>query len=114
MFKKTDLSPKAEITQHPNGAKESSLDVDFTLIDPDAIYALARTLFHGAKKYGVNNWHGIDTRKHINHAIAHLYAYFYETDNKIPQTDDHLDHAFARIMMAVAIDTRAKDNNANV
>jgi len=78
------------------GAKQSNLQTRFDLVDPLAMLELANVLFHGAKKYGDDNWRGIEVDDHLNHAIAHLNKYL------INRKLEELTHAFCRIMFAVA------------
>ena len=67
------------------------------LIPSEAIFSLGKTLQAGAEKYDENNWREIPSKNHINKALIHLYAYL-AGDTQ----DDHLDHALARLAMAVA------------
>ena len=92
-----DLSPDAEITVNEKGAKQSKLAVDFTLLDANAMFALAKVMYEGSLKYEKDNWRGISTEDHLNHALAHIYAHLAGDVQ-----DDHLEHAFCRLMMAVA------------
>lgn len=80
--------------------KQSDIKARFDLIDPGAIAALARVLHEGAKVYGEgdDNWRRIPVNDHLNHAVAHVYKYL-EGDT----SEDHLPHAFCRLMFAVAL-----------
>ena len=82
-----------------NGAKQSRIRGRYDLVDPYAMMRLASVLDGGAKKYGENNWRGIGSRSHINHALRHIYMHL-DGDT----TECHLDHAFCRLMMAVAVE----------
>lgn len=86
-----------EMVVNESGGKQSRLDYRFDLIDSKAIFALAKVLDEGEKRYGKDNWRKIEAQSHINHAISHLYAHL-TGDNQ----DEHLEHAFCRVMMAVA------------
>jgi hypothetical protein len=80
------------------GGKQSKLDYRFDLIDPITMFALAKVCSYGADKYGAWNWRRIDVDTHINHALAHIYAYL-SRDTQ----DDHLEHAFCRLMFALSL-----------
>jgi len=92
-----NLGPDAPIETQANGAKQSAINMDFTLMDGPAMFALASVLAYGAKKYERDNWRKISTNDHLNHALTHIFA-FLSNDKQ----DDHLEHAFCRLMMAVA------------
>ncbi len=49
---------------------------------------------------GKKGWEGVYSSTHIHHAVEHLRLYFVEGVSE----DDHLTHAFTRLMMAVAIE----------
>lgn len=76
---------------------QSPTNYRLDLIPPEAIFSLGRILQTGAEKYGEDNWKEIPSRNHINKALIHLYAYL-AGDTQ----DEHLDHAFTRIAMAIA------------
>jgi hypothetical protein len=58
-------------------------------------------LKYGSDKYDEDpdkpNWKGIDSRSHLNHALTHIFAHL-----KGDKQDDHLVHAFCRLMFAVS------------
>lgn len=91
------LGPDTPVVTNEDGASQSDIPYRFDLLDPTAMLRLAGVLDRGARKYGDGNWRGIRCHQHINHAMTHIYAYL--SDDK---QDDHLGHAFARLMMAVA------------
>ena len=80
------------------GGKQSKLDYRFDLIDTKAIFALANVLHTGEQGYGKDNWRKIDVESHLNHATSHIYAYLAGD-----KQDDHLSHAFCRLMMALGV-----------
>jgi len=80
------------------GGSQSHLPYRFDLIDPKAIFALAGVLYQGAERHGEDNWRKIPVRDHLNHALAHIYAYMAGDEQ-----DDHLGHALCRMMFAVAL-----------
>lgn len=92
------MGPDQPTTTEANGAKQSDLPYRYDLIDPPANARLAAVMKYGADKYGADNWRRIDSRSHINHAIAHLYAHLDHDDS-----DDHLEHALTRVHMALAV-----------
>ena len=69
----------------------------FDLMDPEAMFALGKVLYEGAEKYGTDNWRHIPCKNHLNKALIHIYA-FLSGDTQ----DEHLEHAFTRLMMAIA------------
>lgn len=95
----SELGPDAITVANAAGGKQSDLHFRFDLMDPDAMFALAGILDHGERKYGERNWGKIPTNSHLNHALVHIYAYL--AGNK---EDDHLGHAFCRLMMAIGVD----------
>lgn len=88
-----------DVETNAAGAKQSRIPYAFHLIDAHAVLALANVLYEGAKKYGRDNWRGIPVDEHINHAVSHFFAFLAGDDQ-----DDHLEHAFCRAMMALAVD----------
>jgi hypothetical protein len=99
------VGPDAMTIQNEQGGKQADLPYAFHLIDSKALFALANVMDEGAKKYERDNWRKIDTESHLNHAISHIYAYL-AGDTQ----DKHLEHAFCRLMMAVATKTEASKN----
>lgn len=90
------VGPDVPTVENEAGVRQAALDYRFDLVDPRAMFALAAVLKRGAEKYGVDNWRGLTTGDHLNHALVHVYAYM-AGDTQ----DDHLSHAFCRLMMAV-------------
>jgi hypothetical protein len=78
------------------GGKQSASPFRCDLLPPHATLAVAEVLAHGAAKYGANNWHVIPVEDHLNHALVHIFA-----DRAGDASDDHLEHAACRIMMAL-------------
>lgn len=79
-----------------NGAMQSAVNYRYDLLDPFALAAVAGIAHKGAAKYGENNWHGIPLQSHLNHCLAHIYAYL-AGDLGEP----HLQHALCRMVFAV-------------
>lgn len=80
------------------GGRQSFIPYAFRLIDVKAIFALAKVLAEGEKEYGKDNWRKIDAESHLDHAIMHIYAHL-GGDTQ----DEHLEHAFCRLMMALGV-----------
>lgn len=88
--------PDAPTVTNARGGKQSASPYRLDLMPPLAALAVAKVLRHGADKYGPNNWHAIDVGDHLNHALAHLFA-FLAGDG----SDDHLEHAACRVLFAL-------------
>lgn len=86
------------IDTNENGAKQTKLEVRFDLVPPDALTEIANVLYKGANKYGVDNWKGIPTNEHVNHALYHLYLYLTTKDK------NHLKNASCRSMFALQLE----------
>ena len=93
------VSPEAPTVTNENGASQSYTPARFDLIPAEALLEVAIVLGQGAKKYGENNWQGIPTNEHLNHAIQHLYAYL-----SGDRSDGHLSHAICRVLFAHYVD----------
>lgn len=97
-----------EIHVNPQGGRQALITVAYHLFDPSAIEAMAQVLYYGAGKYGVDNWRLIPSIDHINHAMNHLFKHLAGDRN-----EDHLVHAFTRLMFAVAMNFQEeKEKNA--
>jgi hypothetical protein len=81
------------------GGKQSKTSHRFDLLDAKAMFLLGRILKQGAKKYGDANWKLIDVESHLNHALGHIMSYLEGGDVE----EDHLGHAFTRLMMAIGV-----------
>ena len=86
----------------PLGEQEFLL-FDLNELDAQAIFAMAATLKVGAEKYGSQTWRLVPLAEHANHAMAHLLK-----RSSGDESEDHLVHAFARCMMAVALQEEQK------
>lgn len=98
--------PAAPMTVNDGGGRQSALEVSFMLIDPFALWRLAEILYHGADSHGVDNWRKIPIEDHLDHAIAHIVQWCAGD-----RQDDHLGHAFCRMMMAVALELERERNS---
>lgn len=85
------------------GKKDDKNKVRLDLVPADAIYAIARGLTDGERKYGIHNW-----RKGIKHsrlyaaAMRHMSAYW-EGETYDPKSGlSHMDHAITNLAMLVS------------
>lgn len=83
----------------PGGGKQSKVPARLDLMDGVAMMAVGKVLSEGHDKYGKDNWRLIPTEAHLNKALIHIYAWLAGD-----RQDEHLEHAFCRTMMAVAVD----------
>jgi hypothetical protein len=99
------IGKDAEIEINTNGGKQSKLSASFVLLDAKAMFRLGKILKEGAQKYERDNWRKIDTESHIDHALNHIFAYLAGD-----KQDDHLGHAFCRLMFACATEEKENEN----
>ena len=90
------VGPEAETVTNEKGGRQSRTVGAFHLIGGKSLFRLAGVLEYGATKYKVNNWRLISYEDHLNHALQHLAALLAGD-----RQDDHLGHAFCRLMMAI-------------
>jgi hypothetical protein len=88
----------APVVTNANGGKQSGSPYRADLFPPRAFLSVSEVLAHGARKYGEDNWRRIEVREHLNHCLAHLFAYLAGDGS-----DDHLEHAACRAAMALEI-----------
>jgi Domain of unknown function (DUF5664) len=91
-----NVGPEAAVVTNELGAKQSATIHRADLLPARAVLSVAEVLEQGAKKYGDNNWRGIPTNDHINHALIHIFAYLAGD-----RQDDHLGHFACRALMAL-------------
>lgn len=101
------LGKDAPVTTNAAGGRQSHTPYRCDLFPPFAFLAVSEVLKHGADKYGANNWHAITVSEHLNHAIGHLFALLAGDG-----TDDHLEHAACRVVMALDQKRSGRDNPA--
>lgn len=93
------VSPEAPVVENEQGGKQSSSPYGFELLPTSSVFAAAMVARQGADKYGETlnnrNYTKIPCESHLNHAIAHIYAYLAGD-----KSDDHLAHAIVRLMFA--------------
>lgn len=92
------LGRDVPIIANEKGGTQSKLEYHFDLVDPLTMFVLAQVLAEGARTHGLWNWRRISERDNINHALAHIYAHL-AGDTQ----DDHLGHAFCRLMFALSL-----------
>lgn len=87
-----------ETTTNAAGGSQSDIPYRFDLIDAKAMFEMAKVLKEGADKYGEQNWRVIPVEDHLNHALAHIFAYL-AGDTQ----DDHLSHILCRATFALGV-----------
>lgn len=90
---------EGETHTNERGGKQSFIDVAYVLIPAYAMEQIAKVLFQGAQKYGVDNWKQIPTMDHVNHAMRHIFKWL-ANDRQEP----HLVNAACRIIFAIVTD----------
>lgn len=98
------LSKDASIEVGENGARQSQSPYFVRGLPPLALLAAARVFKEGAASHEedpfgdvtVRNWHKITSDDNFEHALTHMIAYLQGDTG-----DQHLEHALARLMMAV-------------
>lgn len=101
------FGPDAPVIANARGAKQSDSAYKFTDFDACHVLRVAAVSGRGHKKYGPQNYLGIPTDEHIDHALAHIYA-FQAGDEQ----EDHLAHAICRLYFAMATDELPADDPA--
>jgi hypothetical protein len=101
------VGPDEPTVQNEMGGKQSKLEYRFDLLPAQALAQIAEILYHGAIKYGEDNWHSIPSRDHLNRAITHAYAYL-----SGDAQDDHAGHAACRMLMFLEMYILERNNNA--
>lgn len=91
------IGPDAEIVVNEQGGRQSRAVAAFHLMDAPTMIRLAKVLQYGASRYERDNWRKISCEDHLNHALGHIFAHLAGD-----RQDDHLGHAFCRLMMACA------------
>jgi Domain of unknown function (DUF5664) len=95
------IGPEAPTVINAAGGKQSALPYSFLTSFPKrAIFQVAQVVHGGLKKYEVDNWRKIPRVDHLNHAIAHIFAYGAGDDSEGDRAE-HLRHAACRILFAL-------------
>lgn len=92
------MGPDQPTIVNEQGAGQSDIPYRFDLVDGNAMFKMSKVLAEGANKYGANNWRKIPVEDHLNHLIAHAYAYL-----SGDQSDFHLSHIMCRAMFAQGV-----------
>lgn len=93
----TDFMSAASSPDAPQaeGSPQSDLQHRFDLVDAPAMFEMTNILYKGEKKYGKDNWRVIEIEDHLNHMLAHIYAYLGGN-----RDDNHLANLMCRAMFA--------------
>jgi len=97
----------APITVNAQGGAQSHINYRFDFIPAKALAAVAQVFAIGASRYARNNWRRIPENDHLNHAMMHIFAYMAGD-----RSDDHLEHAACRMLMALEMKNESYDYNA--
>lgn len=101
----TGLSPDEPVLTNELGGKQSQVPYRFDLVDPLAMFAMCKVLDEGFRKYGNDeNWRRITVQDHLNHMLAHAYAYLAGDTS-----DDHLSHMACRAMFALGVELQTPE-----
>ena len=87
-----------------SGSKQAHIAAAFTSMPATATRLVAECLGRGDRVYGKNNHEGITVEDHINHAIAHMYAWIEDKASgmQYPHSRElHLVHAVSRALLAL-------------
>lgn len=76
---------------------------NFTLIPPDAELQVAKAFDVGARKYGEDNWRGLDRKRLVAAAMRHINAW--RRGIRYDESTYHsLAHAAASLMMVIQLE----------
>lgn len=107
------LGPNSPIEKNGEGV-QSEVKYSFHLLPPLAMARVAAILFSGENKYGRNQWTKLtDIDNHVGRAIGHCMAYL-AGDTQEGTPDEHLCHALCRLLFAVDLLERNKQDNDNL
>lgn len=104
----TGVGKDAPTVVNAVGGKQSGSPYRMDLIPPLAAFAVASVLKEGADKYGDDNWKKITIPDHLNHALAHAFAYMAGD-----KSDDHLGHMACRVLFALDL-AKGQDAESDV
>ncbi len=65
---------------------------------------IQKVMERGLARHPDGGWENVSVQEHLERAHDHLAEARESHDLRIPKSEDHLAHAFCRLMMAVAID----------
>lgn len=95
-------------TTQNQGKKYDVGKIRWDLLVWDFINAVASVLTFGAKKYGGNNWQGIDAERYF--AALHRHLYQYQSGQKTDTESglSHLAHAGCNLMFLYFFENKSK------
>lgn len=81
--------PATDSTGYTNGGVKQNVNkIDYTIVPPDFIKALALIMMYGAEKYDRDNWQKVPPAEYIKaayrHLLAHLGGEFYDKESGLP------------------------------
>jgi hypothetical protein len=91
---------------YDNGAVQSDIGIDWTLLPWDAVEAVTKTMTANCDEYGGaygrDNWRGLTVFDHINHSINH-HQKFIQLEQNTSEVEllEHLTNAACRALMAL-------------
>lgn len=88
------------IKVYESGAKRSDIgDCRYDLIP--GLHSVALAMGQGAKKFGENNWRGLESSICINHALRHIFLWL-----SGDRSEPHMSHAACNLLMLVELEER--------
>jgi len=92
------------------GGVHSDVDYRFDLLDPMAMFRIAKIMDLGSKKgYEDDNWKKLPSDIHLNHAMGHIMGHIMGDTQ-----GDHLAHAAVRLIMAMGANSDTPDNSSEL
>ncbi len=81
--------------------------LQYGLIPPSALKALAKVLTYGAKKYKPNNWQKVeDPQRYVDAAMRHLEKWRNGEENDKESKLSHLDHLLTNIAFLIHLNAK--------
>lgn len=84
-----------------NGIKHDQDKNRLDLIPPSAILAIGEVMTYGARKYGENNWQGVEAKRYYAAALRHLMAWRRGEGQDRESGIPHLKHALCNLAFLV-------------
>ena len=85
---------------YESGAKRSDIgDYRYDLIP--GLHSVALAMGQGAKKFGENNWRGLESSVCINHALRHIFLWL-----SGDRSEPHMSHAACNLLMLVELEDK--------
>lgn len=89
------------------GKKDDTGKARMDLLPPDALFAVANVLRHGAEKYGQRNWEkGIPFGRLFSAVLRHMFAWWGGEDRDKDSGHLHLAHAATGLLMLLSTSMR--------